>query len=96
MTAVVHHPPVETLTDNDYVVTADEPRPSITSVATPWSMSVNFHLRPQTPVLACVYRDENRVTVSFGGSTDDLTLYLQAEQIDRLVAVLRAARRRLR
>jgi hypothetical protein len=96
MTAVVTQPRVEKLTDNDYVVTSDQPRPSITSDASPWSMSVNYHLWPETPVLACVYIDDNRITVGFGGCTDDLTLYLTADQIDRLVAVLRSARRRLR
>ena len=97
MTAVVN-PSVATrsLGDNDYVVTAEEPRPSLTSSPAAWGMSVNFHLRAETPLLACVYRDQDRITVGLGGVADDLTLFLHTDQLDRLITVLHAARRRLR
>jgi hypothetical protein len=96
MTTVIDHPVAShTLGDNDYVLGSTEARPSISSTPTPWGMSVNFHLRTETPVVACAYDDENRITVSLGGTADDLTLFLPADQLDRLITVLRAARERL-
>jgi hypothetical protein len=85
----------DALTSNDYVVSADDPRPNVSDIPMSWAMSVNYHFWPDTPVVACVYDDEDRITVSLGGVHDDLTLYLPADQLDRLIAVLTAARRRL-
>jgi hypothetical protein len=58
-------------------------------------MRVNFHLRAETPVVACTHSREDRITVSLGGTSDDLTLFLPADQLDRLITVLTAARERL-
>jgi hypothetical protein len=95
MTAVLDPAQVGQSTKRDYVVTSDQPRPRITDVAVPWSMSVNYHLCADTPVVVCVYTDADRITVGFGGATDDLTLFVPADQIDRLMLLLRTARRRL-
>jgi hypothetical protein len=84
------------LTPNDHVVTSGEPRPVLTQYPTPWSMSVNFHVREDTPAVACVYPDEDRTTVSLGGLTDDLTIFVDVKQLDRLIVLLTAVRSRLR
>jgi hypothetical protein len=84
------------LTDHDYIIGTGDPAPSIDELSRGrWVFGTNFHLYPDTPVRLRVYEDERRVVVQFGNHAAGLDLYANADQLDRLIILLSAARQRL-
>jgi hypothetical protein len=96
MTVTVGTPAGSPLSANDYLLGRDEYGPDLSKYALPWSVDVNVHVRNGSPIEARVYDDEDRITVKVGAFSAQVLLYLPADQIDRLIALLTAARQRLR
>ena len=84
------------LSANDYLLSRHEHGPDLVRFALPWTLGVNVHLREDMPIQVRVYDEDNRITVKFGGFSADVDVYLPADQIDRLIHLLIAARDRLR
>jgi hypothetical protein len=85
------------LSANDYLLGRGEREPDLSKYTLPWSLGIDAHVYQRTPLMVRVYDDENRVTLRVGGGyCADLHLYLAADQIDRLIVLLTAARQRLR
>lgn len=58
-------------------------------------MSVNVHVRAETPVYVDAYPAERRATVQIGAWGEGVTLYLRRDELDRLRAALEEARQSL-
>jgi hypothetical protein len=83
------------LTDHDHIDMTGDNWSDASDYALPWSQSTSFHVRPQTPIRVRVHEDQNRVVVRLGAMCADLDVYANADQLDRLITLLSAARQRL-
>jgi hypothetical protein len=84
------------LTGNDYLVTDRGCEPDLVEHALPWAMGVSFHIRPETPVMVRLHTADKRAVIRLGGFSDDLDIFADADQVDRLANVLAETRTRLR
>jgi len=83
------------LTDRDYIVGDGQRYPDLSGFPAPATMIFMLHLRDTTPIVARVYKSKRRVVITFGAISVEANLFLEVDQLDRLIAVLIAARTRL-
>ena len=83
------------LTEHDHIVDDERIYPDLHGYYLPWDLSVSLHLRATTPIVVRVHADEHRAVVRFGANSAQTDLFVKADQLDRLIAVLTAARTRL-
>jgi len=83
------------LTDHDYIIGDGQPYPDLSGCYLPFAMGFTLHLRDTTPIVVRVHESKRRVVVSFGANSVEADLFLKADQLDRLITVLTAARGRL-
>jgi hypothetical protein len=95
MTLAVDKTTDTALTANDYLVGDEDAHPNLLEFKGLWALGVSAHLYAETPLVVRLYERDNRVTVRVGGDSAELYLYLPADQIDRLITLLTAARKRL-
>jgi hypothetical protein len=84
------------LTGNDYLVTERGHVPELVEHPLPWAMGVDFHIRPETPVIVRLHKDDKRVVIRLGGNSCDLDIFADVDQVDRLANVFAETRHRLR
>jgi len=83
------------LTEHDHIVDDEGTYPDLDGFYLPWGLSVSLHLRAATPIVVRVHTDEHRAVVRFGANSAQTDLFVNADQLDRLITVLTAARTRL-
>jgi hypothetical protein len=96
MTVTVSEPAIQAgLTDLDAIIRAGEREPDQATCDLPLHVGVSVHLRAETPVLVRLWPDQNRAVVSIGMHRAGVDLFVDADQIDRLITLLTATRQRL-
>jgi hypothetical protein len=100
MTVTVSAPATEAtgqagLTDLDAIISAGEREPDQYACDLPLHVGVSVHLRAETPVQVRLWPDQNRAVVSIGMHRAGVDLFVDADQIDRLITLLTATRQRL-